>query len=323
MSDDGLDSEQARGPRDAAARFFERAPDLAVVLAPDGGILDVNPAFVRVLGYAAEEVVGRDCGDLVHEHDREAAGVALTALERGEPVSDFELRARAKDGSWRTLLCSAVRTDGAIFGIGRDITARRRREEAGRLAREALEGAFDSAPIGMAVTDLEGRFVQANPALAEMLGMTIDEVIGDGLDLRMPPGDATQVSEGLRRLLAGEARTYRGEHELLRADGGVVTALVTVTVMADAEGNPFQAFCQIVDVTESRLAEDELRRREHQLTEAQRVAQLGAGSGTSRRTAWRGRTSSTGSSASSAPASAARSRRSSPASTRTTGRRSS
>lgn len=123
-------------------RIFELSQDLLCVAGSDGHMLRLNPAWERVLGHRVEEVMARPFIELVHPDDREAT---LEAYERqlsaGVSVTSFESRFRCKDGSYRVLLWNSVPVpgDGTIYASARDITERKRDEEALLAAMQATQ----------------------------------------------------------------------------------------------------------------------------------------------------------------------------------------
>ncbi len=119
----------------AVDRIFELSPDLIVVAGLDGRFRRVNPAFESSLGYAKEDLVGRSVLDTAHPDDRELSRRALESLMRGDEVSELEARLMARDGSTRWVHWNArsVIDEGVIYALGRDVTDRRRAEDALRL----------------------------------------------------------------------------------------------------------------------------------------------------------------------------------------------
>ena len=128
---------RAEGERD---RFFTLSNDPLCVAGPDGKLRRVNPAFERVLGWGASEVLGLAYEELVHPDDR--------ASSRANPDSPrdyrmFENRFRGKDGSYRWLSWSeVVSEDGLVYCTARDVTERKEVERELQRARDlALESA--------------------------------------------------------------------------------------------------------------------------------------------------------------------------------------
>jgi PAS domain S-box-containing protein len=124
-------------------RFFALSLDLMAVAHSEGHFVRVNPTFEHALGYTVGELMARSFMELVHLDDVESTEAAHPAQSGGEDVSRFENRFRAKDGSYRWLLWSAVwADDGLIYATARDITERKKMQDELRASREqALEAA--------------------------------------------------------------------------------------------------------------------------------------------------------------------------------------
>jgi two-component system, sensor histidine kinase and response regulator len=124
-------------------RFFAISLDLQCIATFDGYFTRVNPAWERTLGYTSEEMVARPFIDFVHPDDREPTIAAMSALAAGVRVRDFENRYRARDGSYVWLLWNAASLPdlGSIYADARDITERKRSEDALKRHGEDLESA--------------------------------------------------------------------------------------------------------------------------------------------------------------------------------------
>ena len=136
--------------------------------------------------------------------------------------------------------------------------------------------AFDHAPIGMAVLDLDGRIQNVNDAFCRMVVHPRTYLVGTGIDEISHPGDVdrhARLREGLLRPApstgpdASAGTSYDGENRFIRADGHIVSTLVSCSVLPAGDGSPWRFVCQVVDITERRVAEvtsaraEELRER--------------------------------------------------------------
>jgi PAS domain S-box-containing protein len=260
--------EQAR----RLSAIVESSADAIVSGTADGIIETWNPGAERLYGYRAEEVVGRSIALLRPDGaDDEVMGTIRARLRAGEPVRDFETRERHKDGTLLdvSLTLSPLRGPGGevrgITSITRDIGERDRLRD----AQERFAGAFAHAPIGMALVDLDGRFLTVNPALARSVGRTAGELQALSFGEITLPADR---EAGLRRraeLLAGERDAFEGELRLVRGDGTTVWVHLAVSTVRGADGAPSYCVAQLHDVTARKSAERHLRHS------AERLARLG------------------------------------------------
>ncbi len=121
-------------------RFFTLALELIGIGTFDGRLLQVNPAWERVLGHTEGELKGVEAINFVHPDDRSAVYTRLEKVKEGLPIDYFEVRCRHKDGSYRWLGWTAAPfpEERLICIFGRDTTARRMAEEAVKTLNDEL-----------------------------------------------------------------------------------------------------------------------------------------------------------------------------------------
>lgn len=149
-----------------------------------------------------------------------------------------------------------------------------RREKAEALLRESDErfsGAFEHAPIGVALVSPEGRWLKVNRALCELVGYGEAELLTLTFQDITHPADLDLDLDYVRRMLAGEIQDYQMEKRYFRAGGDLVHVLLSVSLVRDALGRPQYFISHIQDVTSREQAEKEIRfneRRYRSLVEA-------------------------------------------------------
>jgi diguanylate cyclase (GGDEF)-like protein/PAS domain S-box-containing protein len=144
----------------------------------------------------------------------------------------------------------------AVF---RDITPRKHAEEARRHAQERFELVFEQAPIGMALLTPDGRWVRVNQALLKITGYNAEELLNKTLQDVTHPDDLSADMEHVQRLLVGEIRDYQIERRYFHAQGHVISAMLSVSLVRDLQGKPLHFVAQIQDITERKLMEERLR----------------------------------------------------------------
>jgi diguanylate cyclase (GGDEF)-like protein/PAS domain S-box-containing protein len=119
--------------------------------------------------------------------------------------------------------------------------------------------AFEHAPLGMLISDPSGRSLQVNEAICRMLGYSREELLAiDGSQL-IHPDDLAERAEPPRQLLDGEIDSYQRQDRMLRADCSSIWVSRHIKVLRDGDGNVVQILTQVVDTTEHRRIERELR----------------------------------------------------------------
>jgi PAS domain S-box-containing protein len=144
----------------------------------------------------------------------------------------------------------------------RDVTERKKAEEALRRSEERFRSSFRDAAIGMALVGTDGRWMQVNRSLCEMLGYSEEELLGKTFQGITHPDDLEADLDYVRQMLSGEIETYQMQKRYLHADGHVVWILLSVSMVHDEEGEPLYFVSQIQDITERKEAEKKIREAE-------------------------------------------------------------
>ena len=134
---------------------------------------------------------------------------------------------------------------------------------------------FKNAAVGIARVALDGRFLEVNERLCEILGYTSDELLTKTFGDITHPEDLETDLRGMKRMLAGEVATYLREKRYRRTDGSVVWANLTVSLAQKADGSPDYFISIIEDISARRQAEAHLREVGERLSLALDAAGLG------------------------------------------------
>ncbi|MGA9859598.1 MAG: diguanylate cyclase [Solirubrobacteraceae bacterium] len=233
-----------------------------VMLDVDGHVATWNAGAQRFKGYQADEIIGTHFS-VFYPPEVVAAGTPerLLAGARTTGRAQEEGWQVRQDGTrfWASVVITALHDDkGALCGYGkvsRDLTER-------QVAEERFRAAFTHAPIGISISDLrhgrDGRFIEANPALAEMLGYATDELIGTLVTSVTSQEDRDGPVQLLEQLLAGNSVTV--EMGLIHRDGHQLWTLVSSTPLPEPPGvAPRAAITQILDISERKRLERHLR----------------------------------------------------------------
>lgn len=129
-------------------RIWQVSEDLLGVADKDGVWRSVNPAWIRVLGWEPDEIVGRTSEWLEHPDDRAKTRAEVRSLAAGYITTSFENRLRTRTGSYRTLSWRAVPADTSIYCVARDITAQVEQESALAETEERLRQAQKMETLG-------------------------------------------------------------------------------------------------------------------------------------------------------------------------------
>jgi diguanylate cyclase (GGDEF)-like protein/PAS domain S-box-containing protein len=141
-----------------------------------------------------------------------------------------------------------------------DITARRRAHLLGSQSHPGgFEVVFERAPIGTGLLDSEGRWLLVNRALCDITGYTAEELIGNRFDGILHPEDVAEDLQERRRLISGEAAAIQIETRYFDASGETVSAILSMSLVRDRNGEPLQYIAQLQDISERKRLEEHLR----------------------------------------------------------------
>ena len=155
--------------------LFQSSPEAVALVDNENRVIRVNREFTRLFGYSVDEVLGRSVDDLLAPKELRGEAIGLTQrVASGDRVATETIR-RTKDGRIVdvSILGAPIATaDGqvAVYGIYRDISERKRAEEALRRSEANYRGLVENATHGMYRSSPDGKFLMANPALVKMLG---------------------------------------------------------------------------------------------------------------------------------------------------------
>ncbi|MGQ0668593.1 MAG: PAS domain-containing sensor histidine kinase [Actinomycetota bacterium] len=259
---------------DSLARLQDLVQDLDAILweaeAATWRFTFVSRRAEDTLGYPVERWLD-DPGfwvGIIHPDDRErAVGLCRAATAEGRN-HEFEYRAVAADGSivWlRDIVHVVLDVEGRpelLRGVMVDLTEQKRAEEELREAEKRYRSIFENAVEGIFQTSLDGRYLAANPAIADMLGYESPEElmasVTDVARLYVEPGGRDEFV----RQVDEQGALAEFEYEVYRKDGTTIWASEKVRALRNPSGRLVGFEGTTLDVTKRKRAEEELRRSE-------------------------------------------------------------
>ncbi|MDO9550495.1 MAG: PAS domain S-box protein [Methanoregula sp.] len=214
----------------------------------------INDAYERITGVKNEDVRGKtveevwpgtESGWIKAYGEVAVTGVPATFDMYHEPTKKLYHCNVYRPGESRDRFC-------VIF---EDITERNKAEEALKESEERFRVIFERSTVGKSLTSPEGNILRINPAFAEMLGYTIDEIQLSDFAKITYPDDLAESRECIRALLAGEVARYRMEKRYLHKAGRIVWTDVSTSLLKDKAGKPLYFITSILDITERKRTE--------------------------------------------------------------------
>ena len=257
--------EKLRLSEEKYSKAFHLSPDsVNLNRLADGVFLEISEGFTKVTGYTAEDVIGRsslpgELGLWVSKADRDRMVEGLKTF--GEVVG-LEAAFRCKDGRVLTGLMSAkiirVNNEDCILSLTRDITERKHMERRLQESEERYREFIERMPDGVYKSTHEGRFLEVNPAMVEILGyeskqdlLSID--IKSQLYFDVRDRESAALEEKLEEMAVFRLRKQNGAEVWVEDHGRHIT---------DEQGNVLYHEGILRDVSERVRADAELRRSE-------------------------------------------------------------
>jgi PAS domain S-box-containing protein len=232
-------------------------------------LAELNDTMARMYGFErAEQLVGARLEDTLPRDDEASEAYLRQVIEAGFSCRDVESAEKDQAGQVRHFANTMVPVfeKGKLvrgWGVQRDITARKRVEEALRKSELRFRRLVETAPVGVAISEPNGSVLLANDALLRILGCSRADIEKQPLDWH-----GFTPAEYLPRDVAHIDQLRRGglpppfEKELIRRDGTRVSVLIVARFLPD-EGERMVAYA--IDITERKRAEEALRRTEKRL----------------------------------------------------------
>jgi PAS domain S-box-containing protein len=250
-------------------KAVESSGEIIFTTNADGIITYVNPEFTHIYGFTAEEVVGKVTPRILKSGTLDDSSFTVFWSELlHKRVFKGELINRTKDGKLITVEGSAspiLDDRGGILGylaVQRDITERKRVEEALRISEASYKGLFNSVKDAIYIQDREGRFLDVNQGAVDMYGYPREYFIG-----RTPVDLASPGANDLEKTLEAVKRTFSGEPQQFewwgkRKNGEVFPKEVRLNRSVYFGQEVVVALGQ--DITKRKQAEENVRRSDMQ-----------------------------------------------------------
>jgi PAS domain S-box-containing protein len=244
----------------------------------------VSGGVRNLTGYEPEDLVGNRTvayGDLVHPDDRQQVWDEVqAAVDRRQPFRvAYRLLTATGGKRWVQEQGRGVFDENgnllALEGFVTDVTDRNRAEASLQASEARFAATFQQAAVGIALVAPDGRWLQVNHRLCEIVGYSEEELLARSFQDITHPDDLDKDLGYVRRMLAREIDTYSLEKRYRRKNGSPVWINLTVSLTWTAAEKPDYFIAVVQDIDARKRAEAALRESEANLKEAKRLAGLG------------------------------------------------
>jgi two-component system, cell cycle sensor histidine kinase and response regulator CckA len=241
-------------------RYFSNSRDLLCIANTEGVFLRLNPEWERILGYKLSGLEGHRFIDFVHPEDHAAIMEALNRLTTQDEVLNFENRFRCKDGSYRWLEWRSYPSGNMIYAAARDITEQNRAAETLKESAEKYRALVETTNTGYVILDHNGNVLDANREYIRLTGhQELDEIRGRNVMEWTAQHDADRNG---REIIKCFKQGFIRDLQIDYSDKAnrVIPIEINATVIETGTGPQIVTLCR--DITERKLAEEDLRKSE-------------------------------------------------------------
>jgi two-component system sensor histidine kinase/response regulator len=263
-----LESEERQKAEERANACFDSSSDGLLILSAEHRFIHSNQAAAALFGFDRVADLLK-CGPLDLSPERQPGGelsqqAAIdhinTAMRIGSPLR-FDWVHQRRDGTEFpceiTLIRIALGGKPALLTSIRDITQRKRNEQALAASERRVRRILETCTEGFCLVNSDGLLIEVNDAMCQILGRTRDQVIGRSIFDFADDENVRIFKENIARRAKGESSTY--EVSLLRPDATAVPCRVSATPLVDELDGKRKSFGMFTDITEQKRAEAELK----------------------------------------------------------------
>ena len=252
-------------------RMFRNNPALmALSILTERKFIDVNNVFLTTLGYSRDDVIGRSSAELALFADPDHREIIMEHLRQHGRIGDFETQLRRKDGTVLDGLLSAevISSQDRQFAliVMIDITERKALESNLRASEQKYRYLIENSQDIVYTISPEGIFTFVSPSWTTLLGHEPEEIIGKSFHPLIHPDDLNICLSTVQRILEMKGRLQDGiEYRVLHKNGTWRWHMSSGSLLRDAEGRVIGIHANAHDITERKLADENLQKANAEL----------------------------------------------------------
>ncbi len=244
--------------------IVEDQTELVCRFLPNGTLTFVNEAYCRYFGHSSEEMLATSFIPMVPKEDWDYVMTQMAACNADQPVNTYQHRVIRPDGAVRWVQWTdraIIDEDNALIelqSVGRDVTEQRQAEQTLRDSETRYRRIIETAQEGIWQIDADNRTTFVNARMAEMLGYTVEEMMGKSLFEFMDDAWRKAAMRHADDRLPDRAEQH--DFKFRRKDGGELWAMISANSILDEQGGYAGALAMVADITDRKRMEETLRR---------------------------------------------------------------
>ena len=261
-------------------KVFYTSPDVVSInRLEDGMYISINPGFTRIMEYTEKDIIGKtsiECNiwDNIEDRQRLIAG-----LKKDREVINLEAAFRTKGGEIRYGLVSAsvIDLNGVpnLLGVVRDITDRKRAEDALRESEEKYRSILENIDEAYLELDLKGNIIFFSDSACRISGYSQSEIMGMNFRQYSSPETEKKLKASFNDIYKTGKKWSLNDFELVRKDKSTRSMEISVNLLRNLAGEAIGFRCISRDITERKRSEEEKRRLEERLQRSEKMEALG------------------------------------------------
>lgn len=256
-----------RKARKMFASLFNSSPEATLYHDKEGRIININPRFTELFGYTTEEMIGKKIDEgMIYPANKIKEGKILTQ-KAFNGFSDYETIRKKKDGTLVHVFISSApviidkKPQGTIT-LYRDITERKKTEEALRESQQEFAAVFRNSPGALVYVDQKGDILNINPRFTELFGYTLEEIkgrnINDGM-IHLPD----KIKEGKNLDKITFSKGYFNYETIRKKKEGTLFPVLISGSNIVIDGQLKGGIGSYIDITERKKMEEKLKKLAH------------------------------------------------------------
>ncbi len=243
--------------------FVNEAPTAIAMFDANMCYVAASQKWISDYGLQGMDIIGKSHYDIFPEIGEDWKQIHRECLAGAVNKNDDAPFLR-EDGSEQWLAWDVrpwYASEGQVGGIimyTEDITARKKTAQQLVLSESQFRGAFEASPTGIAIISLEGKWVTVNAAISTILGYTAEELLRLTFQDITHPDDIAPDVALVNELLEGKRQYYQLEKRYKHKNGEYIWAILSVSLVRDAAGNPKHFVSQITDINTQRITQNKL-----------------------------------------------------------------
>ncbi|MBU1368038.1 MAG: PAS domain S-box protein [Bacteroidetes bacterium] len=273
---------QAEESEEKYRTMYNNAPLSYQSLDENGCFLDINPMWLKTLGYERDEVIGKWYGDFLHPDYVEHFKINFPAFKKRGYISDVQFKLRRKDKTFIYVSfegCVGYTPEGKFkqtYCVFKDITEQKALEKDLIKAKEKAEESelfyrqtFEKSAVGVAHVKPDGHFIKLNESFCELLGYTQEELLAMNFADLTFPDDLKKEELFIEKIINNEINTYNIEKRYIHKEGHTIWISLYSSAVRDNNNQLLFAIASIFDISDQIKLQTEVIAAKEQAEESE------------------------------------------------------